>query len=224
MLTRRKILTLGGAGLALGGGYVLLGGSNEAGLVQLTPGASTGAAQAQGAVEIEDIALGDPNAPVTVIEYASFTCPHCANFHRDTFKDFTRDYIDSGKVHFIYREVFFDRFGLWASMVARCAGADRYMGVADLLYQTQGEWARQGDPAAVAESLKRVGAQAGLSRDALDACLQDGEMAQSLVSWWEANAADDNIRSTPSFLINGDLHAGNMTLSQIGALVDAASS
>ncbi|SFJ73449.1 DsbA family protein [Jannaschia pohangensis] len=217
MITRRKALVLTATGLVAGGAYGLWNGNaTEGGLVDL------GAANAQ-TIEIEDISIGDANAPVKVVEYASFTCPHCANFHRDTFKDFRRDYIETGKVHFTYREVFFDRYGLWAAMIARCAGQDRYFGVAEVLYQTQGEWARQGDPASVAASLKRIGAQAGLSAEQADACLQDGEMAQSLLAWYEGNASSDGIRSTPSFLINGEVHSGNMSLSQLGALVDEAS-
>jgi len=220
MITRRNILALTSMGLVAGGSVFNLLRGGQTGLSGL---AGIGAANAQGtAVQIEDITLGDENAPVKVIEYASFTCPHCANFHNDTYKDFKRDYIDTGKVHFTYREVFFDRYGLWAAMVARCAGPDRYMGVAEILYATQGEWARQGDAAAVADSLKRIGLQAGLSQEEVDACLQDADMAQSLVSWYEANADADNIRSTPSFLINGELSAGNMGLAQIGALIDAA--
>jgi protein-disulfide isomerase len=222
MITRRNILALTGMGLVAGGSvFNLLRGGQTAlsGLVGI------GAANAQGtAVQIEDITLGDENAPVKVIEYASFTCPHCANFHNDTYKDFKRDYIDTGKVHFTYREVFFDRYGLWAAMVARCAGPDRYMSVADILYRTQREWARQGDAAAVADSLKRIGVQAGLSQEEVDACLNNADLAQSLVSWYEANADADNIRSTPSFLINGELSAGNMSLTQIGTLIDAAAS
>lgn len=221
MITRRKALTLAGGGLFAGGGFTLLRDTSAGDIAGLT---NLGAANAQEAGAIEDVTLGDPNAPVKVIEYASYTCPHCANFHNDTFKAFKAEYIDTGKVHFTYREVFFDRYGLWASMVARCAGPDRYFGVADLLYQTQAQWARQGDAASVAESLKRVGAQAGLSREALDACLQDADMAQNLVAWYEKNAADDNVRSTPTFLINGDIHTGNMSLSQLGALVDDAAS
>jgi protein-disulfide isomerase len=157
-----------------------------------------------------------------VVEYASYTCPHCASFHTDTFKAFREQYIDTGRVHFTYREVFFDRYGLWAAMIARCAGADRYFGLADLIYRTQDEWARQADPAAVAESLKKLGAQAGLSQAELDACLQDGDKAQSLIAWYEANAEADGIRSTPSFLIDGELHSGNMSLEQIGQLVEDA--
>ena len=210
MLTRRHALTITAAIVAGIGGPFL-------------PGRRSGAALAQDASAIEDITLGDADAPVKVVEYASFTCPHCAAFHNDTFKDFQRDYIDTGKVHFTYREVFFDRYGLWAAMIARCAGPDRYFGVSDLLYASQSDWARQPDPAQVADSLKRIGAQAGMSTEDLDACLQDGEKAQSLVSWYEENTQRDGIQSTPSFLINGELHSGNMGLAALSQLVDEAS-
>ncbi|WP_299816867.1 DsbA family protein [uncultured Jannaschia sp.] len=210
MITRRRALTYTATGLAL------------AGLQGILPLGLAGAARAQDS-GIEDITLGDADAPVKVVEYASYTCPHCASFHNDTFKAFRTEYIDTGKVHFTYREVYFDRYGLWASMIARCAGPDRYFGVSDLLYSSQSDWARQGDPADVAASLKRIGAQAGLSAEQADACLQDAEKAQALVNWYEENAAADNIRSTPSFLVDGELHAGNLSLEQIGALVDDAS-
>lgn len=218
MIDRRRTLALLAGGTALvGGGYLVLGRDAPA----VDYGFPVGAANAQ-TQEIEDITLGDPNAPVKVVEYASFTCPHCAAFHAGTFKDFREQYIETGQVHFTYREVFFDRYGLWAAMIARCGGTDRYFGLADLIYRTQDEWARQADPAAVAESLKKLGAQAGLSQAELDACLQDGDKAQSLVQWYEANAAEAGIRSTPSFVINGELHTGNMSLQQIGQLVEEA--
>ncbi len=96
-----------------------------------------GAAEAQattGEVQaIADMTLGSPDAKVTLMEYASFTCPHCANFHNSVFKGLKTDYIDTGKVHFIYREVFFDRYGLWAAMVARCGGAMKYFGITEIL-------------------------------------------------------------------------------------------
>ena len=204
MIDRRSVLTLA-AGLAGLGALGLLG---------------TAPARAQDG-GIADVTLGDPAAPVKVTEYASFTCPHCADFHAGTFPSLKRDYIDTGKVFFTYREVYFDRYGLWASMMARCAGPERFFGVAELLYRDQGEWARQGEPALVAESLKRIGAQAGLSPEEAEACLQDGAKAQSLVSWYEANAARDAVRSTPSFLINGEIHTGAMSPEQIAALIDA---
>jgi protein-disulfide isomerase len=218
MIDRRTTLALLAGGAALAGGYALIGGRPGSDLLSDFP---VGRASAQG-VEIEDITLGDPDAPVKVVEYASYTCPHCATFHSETFKDFREQYIETGRVHFTYREVFFDRYGLWAAMVARCAGADRYFGVAELIYDQQSDWARQGDPAMVAERLKKIGAQAGLTQAELDACLQDGEMAQSLVAWYEANAARDGVRSTPSFLIDGEMHSGALSLTQIGQLVEDA--
>ncbi|MFO6465314.1 DsbA family protein [Jannaschia sp. KMU-145] len=216
MMQRRTALSLLAVGAAAGGASLFL--TRPEG-----PAAFDLSARAQGSVEIEDITLGDANAPVKVVEYASYTCPHCAAFHEDTFKAFKRDYIDTGRAHFTYREVFFDRYGLWAAMVARCAGADRYFGVSDILYRTQNEWARAGDPAAVAAALKRVGAQAGLDAAAVDACLQDAEMAESLVAWYQANAERDGVRSTPSFLIDGEMHSGNLSLAQLGQLIDDAS-
>ncbi|WGH77342.1 DsbA family protein [Jannaschia ovalis] len=215
MLTRRTALTLLATSALAGAGMLAFGRGDGTAPFDIS-------ARAQGSVPIPDITLGDPAAPVKVVEYASYTCPHCADFHNDTFKDFKRDYIDTGKVHFTYREVFFDRYGLWAAMVARCAGPERYFGVAELLYSTQSDWARAGEPADVAAALKRVGAQAGMDQETLDACMQDAAKAESLVAWYQANAERDGVRSTPSFLINGDMHTGNMSLGQIGQLVDEA--
>ena len=182
-----------------------------------------GAAQAQEAdpSAIIDMVLGDENAPVTVIEYASYTCPHCANFHVNMFKDFKADYIDTGKVRFIYREVYFDRFGLWASMVARCGGQDRFFAISDMIYEKQREWTASGDPATIAGELRKFGKLAGLDDAALDACMQDAQMAQNLVAWWEQNSQADGIRSTPSFVIDGEKFEGNWANELTGA-IDAA--
>ena len=106
---------------------------------------------------IEEMVLGSPDAPVTMIEYASFTCPHCAAFHGDQFQRLKEEYIDTGKVQFIYREVYFDRFGLWASMVARCGGEMRFFGISSMLYEQQQEWIAGGDPTLISENLRRIG-------------------------------------------------------------------
>ena len=89
---------------------------------------------------IEDMVLGDPNAPVTIIEYASFTCPHCKNFHEGTFKKLKQNYINTGKVKFILRDVYFDRYGLWAAMVARCDSSNKFYGIVDEIFRKQSEW------------------------------------------------------------------------------------
>jgi len=169
--------------------------------------------------EIEEMALGAADAPVTVIEYASFTCPHCATFHDTVFEDLKRYYIDTGKVRFVTREVFFDRYGLWASMVARCGGEERYFGIVDTIYDRQGEWTAGEGPVEIVGNLRRIGSAAGLTDDQLDACLTDAAKAEALVEWYEGNAEADGIRSTQSFLIDGERH-GNMPYADFADLID----
>jgi protein-disulfide isomerase len=169
--------------------------------------------------EIPDMIQGDADAKVEIIEYASYTCPHCASFHAGLYKDLKKDYIETGKVKFIYREVYFDRFGLWASMIARCAGPDRFFGMTDLLYKEQSLWSRAGDPAAIVVELRKIGLKGGLDNDTLDACLEDADNAQALVAWYQENAERDNIRSTPSFLINGEPYS-NMNYADFSAIID----
>jgi len=152
---------------------------------------------------VKEMSIGNPDAAVTVIEYASFTCPHCKSFHLSAFDKLKANYIDTGKINFIYREVYFDRFGLWAGVVARCGGPLRYFGISDLIYEGQTDWLADGDPAIVADNLRKIGKTAGLNDDQLDACLNDGDMAQAMVALYQKNAQADDINSTPSFIING---------------------
>ncbi len=173
-------------------------------------GANTSLISAASAQEAEvdtstivEMVQGAEDAPVTLIEYASYTCPHCASFHADGYKKLKADFIDTGKVKFIYREVYFDRYGLWASMIARCAGPEKFFGITDLLFTDQSHWARAGDAGAIVDELRKIGKLAGLGADQLEACLQDGTKAQTLVTWYQENATRDDVRSTPSFLLNG---------------------
>lgn len=169
-----------------------------------------------------EMSIGNPDAPVTVIEYASFTCPHCAAFHEGNFKKLKSEFIDTGKINFIYREVYFDKFGLWAGMMARCGDTtDRYFALADLIYKNQRTWSRADTEAGVAENLKQLGKTAGFTDDELNACMQDQDVANALVAAYQQNATADGIRSTPSFMINGQLYA-NMGWDEFQkALVDA---
>ncbi len=152
---------------------------------------------------IVDMVLGADDAPVEIIEYASYTCPHCANFHKGPYKQLKQDFIDTGKVKFTYREVYFDRYGLWASMVARCAGPEKFFGITDLIYDGQAEWTQAGGPAEIVEELRKIGRLAGIDNDQLEACLQDGTKAQTLVAWYQENAERDGVQATPSFVVNG---------------------
>ena len=172
------------------------------------------------ATEIKDFSIGNPDAKVKITEYASFTCPHCANFHDTVFKPLKADYIDTGKVHFTYREVYFDRYGLWAAMVARCGGDMRYFGISDILFDTQKEWPASDDPNVVVENLKKIGRTAGMDDVTLDACMKDGAMAEAMVKRFEENMKADEVEGTPTLFINGVKHA-NMSYDDLKAIIEA---
>lgn len=182
-------------------------------------GVSAAEAQEVDTSGIVEMTLGAEDAPVTVVEYASFTCPHCATFHKNVFPELMENYIETGKVQFVYREVYFDRFGLWAGMVARCGGPERYFGITDVLYEEQSDWTGNGSPAVVADNLRRIGRVAGLSDEQVNACLQDADKAQALVAWYQQNAEADGINSTPSFVINGENYS-NMNFRDFSAVLD----
>jgi protein-disulfide isomerase len=190
----------------------------------LPPALSTAAEAQEAAVSSEaaavpDMIMGKLDAPVEVIEYASFTCPHCADFNQTVFDQLKANYIDTGKVKFVHREVYFDKFGLWAAMVARCAGPEKYFPVADMIYDTQSQWIGDGQAAAIAENLRKIGLKAGLSTEALDACMNDNAMAQAMVATYQANATKDAIDSTPSFVIDGEKYS-NMSYEDFAKLLD----
>ena len=202
-MDRRKLLTTGGAVFALG---------------NLTPFAAF-AQDATNEFGISDMVQGDADAPIEIIEYASYTCPHCARFHASVYPQLKADYIETGKVKFVYREVYFDRFGLWASMTARCGGEAKFFGITDLLYEKQREWTASGDPAQISAELRTMGLTAGISAEDYDACMSDGEFAQNLVDWYRANAERDGVTSTPSFLINGAPYS-NMAYPEFQGVLD----
>ena len=172
------------------------------------------------AIVVPDMTLGNKDAKVTMMEYASFTCPHCARFHTEVFKPLKADYIDTGKIKFIYREVYFDRYGQWAAMVARCGGEMRYFGISDILLSTQDEWAATDDPAIVVENLKKIGRTAGMDDATIGACLDNGDMAQAMVTAYQTNAAADQVEGTPTLLINGVKHP-NMSYAELKVILDA---
>ncbi|MBK0401013.1 DsbA family protein [Limibaculum sp. M0105] len=166
---------------------------------------------------MEDVALGADDAPVTVIEYASFTCPHCAAFHVNTWPEIKKAYVDTGKVRFILREVYFDRYGLWASMVARCGGEAGFYPMADQFLKKQDQWSRSQD---IAAEIQKIGRLNGLSAEAINACLSDQDYAKALIERYQNFATADDVRSTPSFLINGEKHTGNLSAEEFSALLD----
>lgn len=224
-MSRLKIAAAALLALAIGAWFLNRATDVAPGGTNLTE-AFVGAAEAQEAGEIDtstiaEMRMGNPDAPVTVIEYASYTCPHCANFHEGNFQKLKAEYIDTGKINFIYREVYFDRYGLWASALARCAGPEKFFGITDLIYEGQSDWARAGEPAAIVDGLRKIGRLAGIESETLEACLQDAQKLRTLVAWYEENAGKHGIQSTPSFVINGTTHR-NMAWEEMSDLIDEA--
>lgn len=153
---------------------------------------------------LPDIALGEANAPLTIVEYASFTCPHCAAFHDENLPKLKAEYIDTGKIRFIQRDVYFDAVGLWAGILARCGGDEKYYPVADMLFDEQKTWldAKTGDE--IAANLRKIGAKAGMTPDQMDACWADKQKVADLVATFQKHATEDKIDGTPSFVIGGE--------------------
>ncbi|AJE45104.1 DsbA family protein [Celeribacter indicus] len=214
----RRFFMLTTASAAIGAGAVLA----------LKPSASVtdfivAPANAQEAsdVTVPDLVLGNADAPVELIEYASYTCPHCAEFHKSVFEPLKREYIDTGKLRFVYREVYFDKFGLWASMVARCGGEMRYFGVQKMLYDEQRDWLAGGkDTMQIVENLRKIGKRAGLTDENLDACLNDGAMAEALYAKFTREIEEHNVDATPTLVIDGEKHS-NMSYADLKEILDA---
>ncbi len=184
----------------------------EAPAAPAAPAAEAAAPEAAAAAEqmpegqvLPDIVLGEESAPVTMIEYASFTCSHCRDFHNDSFAKLKAEYIDTGKVKFIQRDVYFDAVGLWAGVLARCGGDDKYYAMAGMLFEDQSTWlaAQSGDE--IAANLRKVGAKAGMSTEQMDTCWADQQQVANLVATFQKHAGDDQIQGTPTFMINGEM-------------------
>ncbi len=184
--------------------------------------AQTRAPQSAGKVDkIEltdsDYILGKADAPVTMVEYASLTCPHCAAFHGETVPKLKSDYIDTGKVRLIYRDFPLDRLALTASVVARCGGKERYFGLVATLFQSQSSWARAEDPI---KALERIGRLAGLAPAAIDSCIKDKKLADSALGQRLEGERTLGVSSTPTVFINGQKYVGGLTFDQIKLVID----
>ncbi|MDV7340013.1 DsbA family protein [Terasakiella sp. A23] len=160
---------------------------------------------AQAEMEYEERVLGDPNAPVTMIEYASMTCPHCASFHIETLPQIKKDFIDTGKVKMIFRDFPFDRVGATAALISRCVAPERYNGFVDLLMKQQSKWARSVTPLA---DITRLAKLAGLSQEKVDSCLENTKLLDKIISVRKEAMDNYKIQSTPSFVINDEVVVG----------------
>nr|WP_010399330.1 DsbA family protein [Paracoccus sp. TRP] len=169
---------------------------------------------------LPDIVLGQEDAPVTIIEYASFTCSHCAAFHEGSWPRLKAEYVDTGKVRFIQRDVYFDAVGLWAGILARCGGDDKYYAVSDLIFDDQKNWlnAKSGDE--IAANLRKIGAKAGMTDEQMDTCWNDKQKVADLVTTFQTNATADKVEGTPTFIIAGE-KVQNQPWDELKKIIDA---
>ncbi len=167
-----------------------------------------------------EVIIGADDAPVTVIEYMSLTCPHCANFHNDVLPDVMETYVDTGKVRMIFRDFPLDGAGFRAAVVTHCmaeAGAKRYYGFVQILFQQQHRWATARDPMAEVAKLARIG---GMNQQSFDTCLANEALSSGVLMSRQQGEGEFNIQSTPSFVINGRVVAGGMSFEEFSRAVD----
>jgi protein-disulfide isomerase len=172
-----------------------------------------GAADVAKPVSLPDMALGPANAPVTITEFASMTCPHCAAFNADVFPKIKSTYIDTGKIRYVFREFPLDIKAAAGSMLSRCIAKDdaaKYFAVTDLLFKQQSDWVTKN----TTETLSRIGKQAGLSQQAVDDCLKDQSLLDKIVADQKFANEVLKVNSTPTFFINGEMIKGETSFEE----------
>jgi len=161
--------------------------------------------------------IGNADAPVTMIEYASYTCPHCANFHIDVLPKIKKNFVDTGKVKVIFRDFPFEQIGATAAMLSRCVTPARYAGFHDLLMKQQSNWAHSNDPMGGMFKLAKL---AGLSQANIESCLSDEKMLDQIVAVRKEAMDVHGFNSTPSFLINGEKVIGGGDYERFKSIIE----
>ena len=176
---------------------------------------------AQTTAEPGDMVMGSPKAPVTVIEYASASCPHCARFNNEVFPAFKAKYIDTGKVFYVFREFLTPpaEFAAASFLIARCAGKDKYFSVVDAVFHAQAEIYETQD---MKGHLLKIAAAAGLDEKAVNACLADPAAIKALNARVDHYVSRDGVNSTPTFLIGDQRLTGEQTLASLDTAIAAA--
>ena len=172
-----------------------------------------GAADVAKPVSLPDMALGPANAPITITEFASMTCPHCAAFNADVFPKIKSAYIDTGKIRYVFREFPLDIKAAAGSMLSRCIAkedAGKYFAVTDMLFKQQSDWVMKN----TTETLSRIGKQAGLSQQAIDDCLKDQALLDKIAADQKFANEVLKVNSTPTFFINGEMIKGETSFEE----------
>ena len=167
-----------------------------------------------------EMVKGNDIAPVVFVEYASLTCPACAAFHSNVYPQLNKEYIETGRVKFIHREIYFDKAGLWAALTARCTNVvNRYFGMLELLYSEQSTWSRYDASDKIVDALLKISAKSGIKKESAISCLEDQEKAIDLVSQYQIYVDKDTIESTPTFIINGKKYT-NRSYDELKKIID----
>jgi len=210
-MTRREFLQSAGAAALVGGAIASFGDAAlgfirqaraEAAKAQTVP---TDQLMAPGA--LPDRAEGAAEAPVTIVEYASMTCPHCAHFHNTTYPELKKRYIDTGKVRFIFREFPLDALAAAAAMLARCAGNDKFFPLVEAFFAQQKDWVVQKP----LQPMFAIAKQAGFTQQTFDECLANQQMLDALKQTQTRASEKFKVNSTPTFFINGKIFRGALT-------------
>jgi len=194
------------------GGIVYWRTSSDAG-----PGGKPDLAELMTPGPLPDISLGREDAPNTIVEYSSMTCPHCAQFHQFVLPELQTKYIDTGKARLIFREFPLDRLAAYANMLARCAGPDRFYPMLSALFETQSAWALPGEDGL--EQLRLVGKQAGFTTEKFDQCIGDEDLFNKITETRTRGHETFGVQSTPTFFINGEKLTGEQTLTAFEAML-----
>ncbi|MEM6487863.1 MAG: DsbA family protein [Pseudomonadota bacterium] len=211
--TRREIIALAAAA----SGMAAL--AAHPAIAQDAEEADAAAPEAPKTYALGDIALGDENAPVTLFEYVSYSCPACRAFHERVFPSLKEEYIDTGKVRLIQRDFIRNRYDLWAAMLARCGGERGYYPITDALFKRQDVWARAQDPT---EELMKIGRANGLSPAMMRECLSDQDFARAVVTEYQTNRETDGVEATPSFVLDGQTYRGALPFDELSELLEEA--
>lgn len=169
------------------------------------------------AAEVEERSIGDPDAPVTIIEYSSLSCPHCAQFHEEVLPGLKERYIDTGKVRLIFRDFPLNESAVDAAVLAHCSGADRYVGFLDVLFQTQESWSQAADPRG---ALKQLGKLGGLTDEQMDACFADETLANGVLQSRLEGNNEYQVQSTPTFIIGDKTYPGSRDVDAFAEIID----
>ena len=190
------------------------GASDLAAAVQAAVDSDAGALET--ANPLGEISMGQADAPVTIVEYSSLTCPHCGAFHRETLPQLKKQYIDTGKVRILFRPFPFDPYATAGAMLAQCVAPATRVGFLDILFKRQQQWIQNEDPMQALQGLAR---QAGLSEADFVVCLKDQAMLDGIRYMQKAAAEELGVRSTPTFFINGEKLQGNQPLEEFEKVI-----